>query len=458
MTPLTILLFLPLVTLAQNCYFPSGALAPDSSPCSPTNSTSLCCPLNWECLSNGLCYLDAEDYYGRYSCTDQEWGEGCPGWCTSGTGRGGNEAVLQCSDGHWCCDGNRSGNCCEEDDAEVIDVPDGKPVAFISQAPSPSSVVGTTRSASSASSSSTSSSGSSRGSSTSTTQTSTPSPTTITTQSATTNSAGIATTILIISTATQSLPPPPTTDAEDQPSSAEPSKSNTPLIAGLAAGLPTAALLLSGLIFLLYRRRKRNPDNEPKSSYSTSTTDPSDLKPMYTNTTPDGRPPEIDSYPIAATTTTRNGKRMSLVSELSGSEPERSPTVSSLNSPMSKSAAGFGGGLSQVREEESGPVELPGSEPNIQTQDFANKRTSYPGYVPYQQGGEVESERRQSMPPNPPPPNAGAYVPYRPPGGEGESTVSGGQGEGERVEQAQSPRTDFDHGQLGPSGLRIVNQ
>ena len=68
---------------AQTCYYPNGDASPNDSPCSIQDGA--CCPLNWECLSNGLCYLEQEDYYERHSCTDQNWDdENCPNLCTYG--------------------------------------------------------------------------------------------------------------------------------------------------------------------------------------------------------------------------------------------------------------------------------------------------------------------------------------------------------------------------------------
>lgn len=67
---------------AQDCYYPNGDLSPNDSPCS-SEVQGACCPLNWECLSNGLCYLESEDYYERHTCTDQSWSDSnCPNLCT----------------------------------------------------------------------------------------------------------------------------------------------------------------------------------------------------------------------------------------------------------------------------------------------------------------------------------------------------------------------------------------
>lgn len=109
----------------------------------------MCCPEHWTCLSNALCYYGAENYLGRYSCTDQDWGSSCATFCiddskcrherilpsvhadvrvTDGSA-GGNQAVLQCDDGRYCCDGNRvSFNCCDNG-SDRFDLPSNGSVA-----------------------------------------------------------------------------------------------------------------------------------------------------------------------------------------------------------------------------------------------------------------------------------------------------------------------------------------
>lgn len=71
------------LALAQNCYYPNGDLATaGDAPCS-SGSNSNCCPYQWECQSNGLCYLENADIYGRYTCTDESWQSGeCTQLCT----------------------------------------------------------------------------------------------------------------------------------------------------------------------------------------------------------------------------------------------------------------------------------------------------------------------------------------------------------------------------------------
>lgn len=68
---------------AQNCYYPNGDLSTTDAPCSSAEGAA-CCPLDWQCLDNGLCYLDNQKYFGRYTCTDKSWqSSACPGFCTN---------------------------------------------------------------------------------------------------------------------------------------------------------------------------------------------------------------------------------------------------------------------------------------------------------------------------------------------------------------------------------------
>ncbi|KAL9610571.1 MAG: hypothetical protein Q9167_004722 [Letrouitia subvulpina] len=113
-TPPVVLLF-PEQKKTQSCYYPNGDLSTTDGPCT-SDPGAACCPLNWQCLSNGLCYLEAEKFYGRYTCTDKNWqSEQCPGFCTNNNKDAGDQAVQQCSDGSWCCDHNRdpANYCCD---------------------------------------------------------------------------------------------------------------------------------------------------------------------------------------------------------------------------------------------------------------------------------------------------------------------------------------------------------
>ena len=83
--PLLPIIFSSVVISAQQCYYPNGDVSKTDAPCSSAEGAA-CCPLNWQCLDNGLCYLDSEKYFGRYTCTDKSWkSSACPGFCTDST-------------------------------------------------------------------------------------------------------------------------------------------------------------------------------------------------------------------------------------------------------------------------------------------------------------------------------------------------------------------------------------
>lgn len=79
------LVFASLVSLAATtCYYPDGhTIAEDHTPCnsSATAVVSRCCYSSDLCLDNGLCLWNNVIYQG--SCTDHEWGQGCPNYCPS---------------------------------------------------------------------------------------------------------------------------------------------------------------------------------------------------------------------------------------------------------------------------------------------------------------------------------------------------------------------------------------
>ncbi len=81
----SLLLHFSFLVYGQECFYPNGDPAiSDDHPCS-LDGHSTCCPLNWQCLSNGLCYLEKEGYLGRYTCTDQTWeSDKCPQICLYG--------------------------------------------------------------------------------------------------------------------------------------------------------------------------------------------------------------------------------------------------------------------------------------------------------------------------------------------------------------------------------------
>ncbi|KAF4545218.1 uncharacterized protein LTHEOB_5629 [Lasiodiplodia theobromae] len=110
---LTATLFLLAVRAANTCYYPDGSVADKDIPCSSSSSGAACCPQGWQCLDDGICHFDEEDWITRYTCTDRSWDSAaCPQYCLGGTPNGtdvGNVALLECSDNQYCCNGDRSG-------------------------------------------------------------------------------------------------------------------------------------------------------------------------------------------------------------------------------------------------------------------------------------------------------------------------------------------------------------
>lgn len=77
------------------CYFPNGDVSPDDTPCSASGGA--CCPKDWDCLSNGMCF-SGDRHHERHSCTDQSWlDERCPWMCATG------ESFLQASYHEMSC-------------------------------------------------------------------------------------------------------------------------------------------------------------------------------------------------------------------------------------------------------------------------------------------------------------------------------------------------------------------
>ncbi|KXS98573.1 hypothetical protein AC578_4285 [Pseudocercospora eumusae] len=349
--------------LAQNCYYPNGDVSTTDAACS--SGDSACCPNNWECLSNGLCYDPTNKYFNRNTCTDQTWeSSDCPQYCTANNTAAGNEALKQCDDGSWCCNGDRVHmDCCNMDDAEVIDVPGWTTLTKITSVPSPTS-------------------GASKTSTTSTTSSSSSSATTTTTSdggSTTDSSSSTAQASPSDSTSevptTSSAPAAATSSSTDPPAASNGSSSKN-LAIGLGVGIPLVALA-AALGFLLLWQRKKKAKQEPPTSDRLKPGDP-DMVDMYSH----GKDAqEADSMPVAVGSQ-RDSKRPP--SELIGNNhflptQQPSPTVSHTSSMSrfsnppqyspnpSLSRGGGGGGLFVVNpcsplsdvDETPEPQELP---------------------------------------------------------------------------------------------------
>src|SRR5579871_1394906 len=68
----------------------------------------------------------------RRTGTDKNWGSTCAQICTYGKTAAGNEAILRCQSGLYCCDKNRlAGDCCTDPGFITFSLADGQAVATI---------------------------------------------------------------------------------------------------------------------------------------------------------------------------------------------------------------------------------------------------------------------------------------------------------------------------------------
>ncbi|KAK4242239.1 hypothetical protein C8A03DRAFT_29500 [Achaetomium macrosporum] len=71
------------------CYYPSGRLAPNDTPCRDDTPNAACCGQGYACLTNGICQATGAELekpgateFVRGSCTDKEWRSSrCPLFC-----------------------------------------------------------------------------------------------------------------------------------------------------------------------------------------------------------------------------------------------------------------------------------------------------------------------------------------------------------------------------------------
>lgn len=171
--------------------------------------------------------------------------------------RTGNEAVLQCSQGQWCCDRNRAADavCCrgQIDGSDLFAIRGTQAVFVVSSqlssitTASPSQTPTRTSSTSSSSGTTITSTSSDTRSASATSQT-----TERSTSVATSVSMGSTgpVTVFITSTPTSTASPPSDSD----------SRTNLGLIVGLAVGIPLGIIALAVVFFLLWRRRRQQRD------------------------------------------------------------------------------------------------------------------------------------------------------------------------------------------------------
>ncbi|KAJ8114759.1 hypothetical protein OPT61_g3443 [Boeremia exigua] len=262
--------------VSQTCYYPNGKAAPDTEkPCSSA-SGSACCPENWQCLDNGLCYYPANKLFGRYSCTDKDWNSpGCASnLCTYNMSVGGGESITQCSNhnNQWCCNADATSvDCCQEEPEPrpFFKLQDGVAYATIgsnqaSTNPVISTVTGlatsgssgsspTSRASSSAAASSSGAPSSSEASASTTSALSTPVTSIATSIRSASGNSGPETVYI-----TNIISPTASADASGgNKSSSGGSGTNIGLIVGCAVGIPLVLALIGILLWMLRKRREQ---------------------------------------------------------------------------------------------------------------------------------------------------------------------------------------------------------
>ncbi|KAF2761506.1 hypothetical protein EJ05DRAFT_507170 [Pseudovirgaria hyperparasitica] len=449
---------------AQTCYYPNGDKAGDSFACG-TGDNVVCCPLQWQCLDNGLCYNPAAKILGRYSCTNGDFGAGCANnYCTYDNTAIGNEAILACNDGRYCCDKNRqAGNCCTDQGFEFVDnLSAGNVFATVlstNGVAKATSLAGPSSFTDGSPSSAQSSVRSSNGGSTRPTSNppSSPAPTSDVTAAGTpvvseftsieTGSNGPVTIVrtTVLTPASTDTP----TNNDDSGGS-----SNTGMIVGLAVGIPLGLIAIAGILFFLWRRRRQqqagrsdtgNTSNpfaatlSKPGKTSTETTSPTEITAdaKYANVLPtgsQGNPVEIDSRPISNFTELPENSPSQTHSELEGSpaQPPNSfarqsknnlaPGNASRNSetPSGSSispAVGTGNFPSSPVSISSMNVEVPQDDLRIKGAHAAHFGG---GSLQPVQEGEVTQSQSHPQPQGPVGPTSGQtqggrFIPYRPP-------------------------------------------
>ncbi|KAK3678319.1 hypothetical protein LTR78_001614 [Recurvomyces mirabilis] len=201
-------------------------------------------------------------------------------------------------------------------------------------------------------------------SSTSTTgNTNSPSPTThsasstVTSYGVITDIGGSLATVTLVTTVQGTVP----TDKASTYQTKSPSSNHPALIVGLAVGIPVGLLACALLAYVIWRQRKSKGQEYTSPPRSDDTDDAMKDRFGYQvgHVAPDGRAPEIDSYPVAMSRSRSNRK-----SELEGSTHSPAISVGSAThlpgySPMSP-------GLRSVNEE---PAELWGGPTVTQIQE-----------------------------------------------------------------------------------------
>ena len=299
--------------------YPNGNKAPSSEKACSSAAGSACCPENWQCLDNGLCYYPPSGLHGRYSCTDKDWNSpGCASnLCTYNLTVGGGESITQCEShsDQWCCNGDATSiNCCKEEPEPrpFFNLQDGVAYATIgsnqaSSNPTISTVTGLATSGSSGSSptsrasSSEASSSDAPSSATSQRPTSASAPpvTSVATSVRSASGGSGPETIYI----TYVVTPSANANASGGASSSGGSGTNIGLIVGCAVGIPLGLALIGIIVWMLLKRRqakahpyKSTPDGGESPDIAPAALAAAKKDEVYRHSRPGTS--EIDSNPV----------------------------------------------------------------------------------------------------------------------------------------------------------------
>ncbi|KAH6884556.1 hypothetical protein B0T10DRAFT_132478 [Thelonectria olida] len=250
------------------CYGYSGIAYANNTRCPGSNA---CCGVDATCLSNRLCHKpnDGADTFLRGPCAVDPYDSGtCAQICLYNETTGVLPRVRPCSDGSLCCDDND--HCCDDGKGIFLDN-DGQ---IADSAPSTTYSYGPERTAASFR----------------------------TNRASTSTSASTASDASATTTAEPALADATTsaTAAETSSASDDDGDSSNGLAIGLGVGLPVAALIVGGLFFIFWwkRRSARKADaNTAKELQAEAAVPKTDYyAPVRNYELPTNRPPvELDS-------------------------------------------------------------------------------------------------------------------------------------------------------------------
>ncbi|CAL8577314.1 hypothetical protein XPA_003146 [Xanthoria parietina] len=112
-----------LTCVSSTCYYDSGTIAPEYTPCNVSAiGTTHCCQNGHACLTTGLCMVSWDTSVNTGSCTDQTWDSPacfrkCPGRL------GALNTLYRCDENQWCCSlGGNTTTCCQDPNVDFFEL------------------------------------------------------------------------------------------------------------------------------------------------------------------------------------------------------------------------------------------------------------------------------------------------------------------------------------------------